>query len=55
VEDTDDDDDDDDHDQKKNPNAAKASEPEPKPVGPKMPKRVASATINKSALYHFQK
>jgi hypothetical protein len=43
--------DDDDSEEK---NAANAPAVE-KPIGPKLPKRVASAAINKSALYHFQR
>ena len=50
LEDADDSADDEKDDNKKGQKAA----PE-KPLGPKTPRRVASAAINKSALYHFQK
>jgi hypothetical protein len=46
--------DDDDSEEKQEKNAANTPAAE-KPIGPKLPKRVASAAINKSALYHFQR
>lgn len=53
-----DDDEDDEEDEEsvaeKKPNAASAPAEAKKTEGPKLPPRVESARINKSALYHFQ-
>ena len=55
MEDAEDDDEEDDNDVEKEKNAAKVREEAKKPEGgPKLPRKVDSARINKSALYHFQ-